>query len=143
MIKKTLCLILAACLVLAVPALAADNAPALRTSEAGIAFIKDKEGFAQTAYEDSLGWAIGYGTRCEPGEYPNGITEAEADALLRQHLAETESYIDSAMSSLGVTLNQHQYDRPRQPHLQHRRRLVPQRLPALQHALRGYTVLHR
>ena len=110
MIKKTLCLILAACLVLAVPALAADNAPALRTSEAGIAFIKDKEGFAQTAYEDSLGWAIGYGTRCEPGEYPNGITEAEADALLRQHLAETESYIDSAMSSLGVTLNQHQYD---------------------------------
>lgn len=83
MIKKTLCLILAACLVLAVPALAADNAPALRTSEAGIAFIKDKEGFAQTAYEDSLGWAIGYGTRCEPGEYPNGITEAEADALLR------------------------------------------------------------
>ncbi|MFR5782504.1 MAG: lysozyme [Oscillospiraceae bacterium] len=68
------------------------------------------EGFAQTAYEDSLGWAIGYGTRCEPGEYPNGITEAEADALLRQHLAETESYIDSAMSSLGVTLNQHQYD---------------------------------
>ena len=109
MIKKTLCLILAACLVLAVPALAADT-PSLRTSEAGIAFIKDKEGFAQTAYEDSLGWAIGYGTRCEPGEYPNGITEAEADALLRQHLVETESYIDSAMASLGVTLNQHQYD---------------------------------
>lgn len=109
MIKKTLCLILAACLVLAVPALAADS-PALRTSEAGIAFIKDKEGFAATAYEDSLGWAIGYGTRCEPGEYPDGITEAEADALLRQHLAETESYIDSAMASLGVTLNQHQYD---------------------------------
>ena len=81
MIKKTLCLIIAACLVLAVPALAADT-PALRTSEAGIAFIKDKEGFAATAYEDSLGWAIGYGTRCEPGEYPNGITEAEADALL-------------------------------------------------------------
>ena len=77
MIKKTLCLIIAACLVLAVPALAADT-PALRTSEAGIAFIKDKEGFAATAYEDSLGWAIGYGTRCEPGEYPNGITEAEA-----------------------------------------------------------------
>lgn len=109
MIKKTLCLILAACLVLAVPALAADS-PALRTSEAGIAFIKDKEGFAATAYEDSLGWAIGYGTRCEPGEYPDGITEAEADALLRHHLAETESYIDSAMASLGVTLNQHQYD---------------------------------
>ena len=58
MIKKTLCLIIAACLVLAVPALAADT-PALRTSEAGIAFIKDKEGFAATAYEDSLGWAIG------------------------------------------------------------------------------------
>ena len=77
-----------------------------------------------------------------PANTPNGITEAEADALLRQHLAETESYIDSAMSSLGVTLNQHQYDALASLtynigvgwfHSGYR----------LQHALRGYTVLHR
>ena len=45
MTKKTLCFILAACLLLAVPALAAGGT-GLRTSEAGIAFIKDKEGFS-------------------------------------------------------------------------------------------------
>ena len=61
MTKKTLCFILAACLLLAVPALAAGGT-GLRTSEAGIAFIKDKEGFSAQAYEDSTGWAIGYGT---------------------------------------------------------------------------------
>ena len=109
MTKKTLCFILAACLLLAVPALAAGGT-GLRTSEAGIAFIKDKEGFSAQAYEDSTGWAIGYGTRCQAGQYPDGITEAQADALLREHLAETEGYIDKAMSALGVTLNQHQYD---------------------------------
>ena len=109
MTKKTLCFILAACLLLAVPALAAGGT-GLRTSEAGIAFIKDKEGFSAQAYEDSTGWAIGYGTRCQAGQYPDGITEAQADALLRGHLAETEGYIDKAMSALGVTLNQHQYD---------------------------------
>ena len=106
MTKKTLCFILAACLLLAVPALAAGGT-GLRTSEAGIAFIKDKEGFSAQAYEDSTGWAIGYGTRCQAGQYPDGITEAQADALLRGHLAETEGYIDKAMSALGVTLNQH------------------------------------
>ncbi len=104
MTKKTLCFILAACLLLAVPALAAGGT-GLRTSEAGIAFIKDKEGFSAQAYEDSTGWAIGYGTRCQAGQYPDGITEAQADALLREHLAETEGYIDKAMSALGVTLS--------------------------------------
>ena len=49
MTKKTLCFILAACLLLAVPALAAGGT-GLRTSEAGIAFIKDKEGFSAQAY---------------------------------------------------------------------------------------------
>ena len=77
MTKKTLCFILAACLLLAVPALAAGGT-GLRTSEAGIAFIKDKEGFSAQAYEDSTGWAIGYGTRCQAGQYPDGITAARA-----------------------------------------------------------------
>ena len=109
MTKRIICCVLALALLLAVPALAAGST-GLRTSEAGISFIKEHEGFSATAYEDSVGWAIGYGTHCDVSAYPNGITEAEADALLRQHLRETESYIDSAMAGIGVTLSQNQYD---------------------------------
>ena len=109
MTKRIICCVLALALLLAVPALAAGS-NGLRTSEAGISFIKEHEGFSATAYEDSVGWAIGYGTHCDVSAYPNGITEAEADALLRQHLRETESYIDSAMAGIGVTLSQNQYD---------------------------------
>ena len=103
MTKKTLCFILAACLLLAVPALAAGGT-GLRTSEAGIAFIKDKEGFSAQAYEDSTGWAIGYGTRCQAGQYPDGITEAQADALLREHLAESEAARAQAVAAHCVSV---------------------------------------
>lgn len=108
MLKKTICLAIVVALLCAVPAFAADAEP--KTSEAGILFIKEQEGFSATAYEDSVGWAIGYGTHCDVSLYPDGITEAEADRLLREHLVEIEGYIDNAMAGLGVKLTQNQYD---------------------------------
>ena len=47
----------------------------LKTSEACIQFIKDHEGFSKFAYWDYGQWTIGYGTRCEENEFPDGITE--------------------------------------------------------------------
>ena len=60
-----------------------------RTSERGIAFIKRQEGFVKNAQWDVSQWSIGYGSHCKAGEYPNGITEEDADKLLRLEL-ETE-----------------------------------------------------
>lgn len=108
MLKKITCLVVVMALLCAVPVFAAE--PELKTSEAGIQFIKEQEGFSATAYEDSIGWAIGYGTHCDVSLYPNGITEEEADRLLREHLVETEGYIDNALAELGTTLSQYQYD---------------------------------
>ena len=63
MLKKITCLVVVMALLCAVPVFAAE--PELKTSEAGIQFIKEQEGFSATAYEDSIGWAIGYGTHCD------------------------------------------------------------------------------
>jgi lysozyme len=56
-------------------------------SPAGIAFIEKNEGFVATAYDDNGHQAIGYGHDLLPGEsYPNGITQAQAEALLLSDL---------------------------------------------------------
>ena len=58
----------------------------LRTTEPMIDFIKQKEGFQEKAAWDYAQYSIGYGSACGRDEYPNGITEAQADVLLRQML---------------------------------------------------------
>jgi lysozyme len=61
----------------------------MQTSEQGIAFIKANEGFVAHVYNDNGKQAIAYGHDLLPGEsYPDGITEAAGDALLRQDLAQ-------------------------------------------------------
>ena len=51
-----------------------------------IDFIKQKEGFREKAAWDYAQYSTGYGSACGKDEYPNGITEAQADVLLRQML---------------------------------------------------------
>ena len=53
------------------------------TSDEGVAFIKEFEGFKSMAYSDKGEWYIGYGTLCDPADYPNGVSEAEAEPLTR------------------------------------------------------------
>lgn len=66
----------------------------MRVSEACIAFIKSMEGFAKYPVWDYAQYSVGYGCRCSKGDYPNGITEAEADALLRKFLTQFENGIN-------------------------------------------------
>ena len=61
------------------------------TSEACIQLIKDFEGFAKYPVKDYTQYSVGYGTACGEDDYPNGITEEEADALLREHLKKEET----------------------------------------------------
>lgn len=86
--------------------------PTLKTSEKGIQFIKDHEGFLKYAVWDYSQWTIGYGTRCEgPDEYPDGITEEQADALLRKMLADFEAVVDNFLAEKATYKHsQAQYD---------------------------------
>ena len=43
-------------------------------------------------YLDQGEWYVGYGTLCEAGEYPDGISEWEAEQLLRE--VGVKMYID-------------------------------------------------
>jgi lysozyme len=91
---------------------------AISTSERGIAFIKQHEGFRARLYNDCAGHCtIGYGhlvhlqpTDGRPEEKPflAGITEQQADELLRSDVrAKAEHYIRIAVK---VELEQHEFD---------------------------------
>lgn len=117
--KKIISILLALCLLGGVPALAAgsvtaaaaDSGKRMTISEAGIQLIKHYEGFRATVYPDGTGYAIGYGTHVNPADYPNGITEAEADGLMRAILKEMENVLyEKLLGKYNVTLTQNQYD---------------------------------
>lgn len=82
----------------------------LRTTEKGVEFIKAKEGFTATAYWDYSQYSIGYGTRCEKNEYPDGITQEQADVLLRLKLQEIETTLDAFLDRNDIRLDDAQYD---------------------------------
>ena len=82
----------------------------LRTSEQLIALLKQKEGFRATAYWDYAQYSIGYGSACTKDEYPNGITEAQADILLRKMLQKFETSLDKFLQDSNLTLTDNQYD---------------------------------
>lgn len=95
---------------LAVGAVSASAASSFTTSEPVIEILKELEGFSKTAYKDNGQWSIGYGSGCNPIDYPNGITEAEADALLRKYLADFEKTLNSFIDRYSLNLTQNQFD---------------------------------
>ena len=111
-LKKILALTMCVVLTLTLLTGAAFAVETFTTSEECIAMIKEFEGFRSVPYTDDSGaWYIGYGTECEPGNYPMGVSEAEADQLLRQHLAQRdELLVNSFLLQYGVSVNQAQFD---------------------------------
>lgn len=80
----------------------------MKTSQRGVALIKQFEGLELEAYQDIAGiWTIGYGhtgADVKPGQI---ITEAEAEAILKRDLGPREQ----AVSRLSkVELNQNEFD---------------------------------
>ena len=71
---------------------------------------KQKEGFQEKAAWDYAQYSIGYGSACGKDEYPNGITEAQADVLLRQMLQGFEEKLDSFLTENSISLSDNQYD---------------------------------
>ena len=86
----------------------------MTTSAECIRILKLEEGFSKTPYWDYAQWTVGYGTACPADkleEYKaNGITEAEAEALLAAHLTKYEAEVYKLMDKTGLVLNQNQFD---------------------------------
>ena len=107
--RRLITLLLALCMVISVLPLHAAAA-SMKASDSLVQFIKNCEGFTKYAMWDYQHWSIGYGTQCEAGEYPDGITEEQADALLRKALSKSEGAVDSFVSRNGLKPTQQQYD---------------------------------
>ncbi len=111
--RRVLCFLLSAVLLLsvmvsAVPGVSAANY--MKSSDKLIALIKEFEGFSPKAEYDYGQYSIGYGTVCDPDDYPDGITEAQADKLLREHLGKYEKSVNTFVAKYSLSLKQHQFD---------------------------------
>ncbi len=80
------------------------------TGEAGISLIERYEGYSEQMYQLNGKWYVGYGTSCAADAYPNGITRAEAETLLREALSRCEQAINAFCARNGVVLSQTQFD---------------------------------
>lgn len=115
--RRGISLLLSIALLLGLFGLAAPRAEAasdMKTSDECIALIKKLEGFSKYPYYDYGHWTVGYGTACPSEDQEryeaDGITEAEADALMREYLDDFESSLNRFISNNALTLNQYQYD---------------------------------
>lgn len=108
--KKILSLILCAVMVLTLLPTAALAVETFTASEEGLAFIKEFEGFRPEPYEDRGKWYIGYGVTCDPADYPEPITEMEADILLRQALESKERAVNKFLQDYDISVTQYQFD---------------------------------
>lgn len=126
--KRIICLVLAAVMVLGVlgmvslsvfateeAAAVSDTPTGLTTSAECIALLKQHEGFVQYPVWDYAQYTVGFGTRCPDDmlDYynKNGITEQEAEALLRNFLDEFEREInEKIIKEHGLQLTQNQFD---------------------------------
>ncbi len=81
----------------------------MRFSVAGLAVLKQAEGFRGETYLDATGYpTIGYGHRLvHPESYPQGITEAQALVILEWDVREAEQAVERLVK---VPLTQGQLD---------------------------------
>lgn len=87
----------------------------MKMSDDGIAYLKSVEGFSKYPYYDYGQYTVGYGTRCPGDKYSyykaNGITEEEAEKLLKEFLTYFEGEINTKLiDKYGLTMTQSQFD---------------------------------
>ena len=83
-------------------------------SQEGIDMLKKFEGFAKYPYWDYSQYTVGYGTYCPPADLERykaeGITEEEAETLLREYTVKMEETINQFIERNNLTLTQAQFD---------------------------------
>lgn len=116
MTKKLISLCLAATVLLGIFLLAPVTRATsdMKTSEEGIAFIQNYEGFSGKPYKDGNRYSIGYGTKCPDDmvEYytENPMTREEADLEMRKVLVAFERDVNRFLDRNNVTFEQREYD---------------------------------
>lgn len=108
--QKLLSALLATALLVSLAAPSRAAAQTMAFSDALVTYIKNGEGFRARPYSDGTGWYIGYGVACGQYDYPNGITESEADALLRQKMQLFADAVNAFLTRYGVAVTQGQFD---------------------------------
>lgn len=112
--NKIVSLLLAVVILLSTVAVDVSAETTLKTSDEAIRILKAEEGFSSKPYWDYAQWTVGYGTKCPDDKLDyykqNGITEGEAEELLRTYVARFESELYKFMNKTGVQLNQNQFD---------------------------------
>ena len=109
-IRRLIALLLSICLLVTALPITASAYEPMNCSENLVQFIKDNEGFTEYAAWDYSQWSIGYGSGCNPGDYPNGITPEQADALLRSHLVNSIEAANRFCRNHGMQPTQGQFD---------------------------------
>lgn len=93
------------------PAFAASD---MTASEDCVAVLKKMEGFSKYPMDDYGQYSVGYGTACPEDDLARyrsqGITEEEADELLRSTLSTMGTSINKFAASNNLTLRQNQFD---------------------------------
>ncbi len=112
--RRILCIVLSMVLLLGLAPARAKAESNMTTSEECIALLKEMEGFCQYPYLDYSQWSVGYGSRVPEDEAERlaetGITEAEADWLLRTYVADFEESLNEFINACGLSLSQNQFD---------------------------------
>ena len=106
--KKIICMLIT--LVMVLPCFSVQAVTRMTESQDCINLIKSTEGFSKYKYWDYSQWTIGYGTACGANEYPNGITEAEAEKLLYKYTGAFADCVNDFAIDYGITLTQNQFD---------------------------------
>lgn len=108
--KKILALCLSVALILTVLPSTARAVEVYSTSEEGIAMVMEFEGYREMPYEDRGRWYVGYGTGCDPADFPDGVTEEEAYDLLVDALARKEEDVNEFLADYDIRVDQQQFD---------------------------------
>ena len=115
--KRVLSLALAMAMMLSVIFCAGFTVSAestLKVSDACVQILKAYEGFCKYPYWDYGQWTVGYGTRCPADKLDtykiNGITEEEAEDLLRVFVADYEEDLNYFVNKYALATTQNQFD---------------------------------
>ncbi len=118
MLKRITSLLLAVVILIGVASTGtyfASAASDWRTSDECVRILKLEEGFSKKPYWDYTQYTVGYGTRCPDDmvDYylENGITEEEAEVLLRNFLTAIERDLNKKIvDNYQLNLTQNQFD---------------------------------
>lgn len=90
--------------------ISASAASAMTTSQEAVTVLKELEGYQKMAYPDNGYYSIGYGTRVNKDDYPDGVSKEEAEALLLKSVATFENSVNAFANENNLTLTQNQFD---------------------------------